>query len=218
MGSRHRRRVFMPPTYPTFGSGVSCRVEHEVGIAAAARRDRAAGPAHQPRRTPAQRGRQMRPRLEDQPAAVEAGVLCPHQRRASTVGAAADQHAYGTRCARAADAAAVARLPQRRLGRRVDMDLDDLVHAAIVAAKASARSSEKHRTSRPPPLRCERLKRASSRSEGICRAKSTRCCSSRQWRQCGAHGRRSANRRRRSARLPSSGQRADIPCCASGTA
>ena len=99
----------------------------------------------EPRRGPAEPKRQMHLRLIDQPTAVDAGICRPQERRARAAGAPADQHADGAWRAGAADAATVARRAKGRLRRRVDVDLDDLVHAAMVAGAAGVRSPDKRR-------------------------------------------------------------------------
>ena len=85
----------------------------------------------------------------DQPAAVDACLLGPLERVTRAVQAPAHQRPDRAGLARAADAAAVARRAFGRLRRGGRVELDDLVHPAMVAAGRAVRSIEQRGNSRP---------------------------------------------------------------------
>ena len=76
----------------------------------------------------------------DQAAAVVRAAFVPDQGRAGAVAPAAGDRAERAGLARAADAAAVAGRALRRLGRRLGVELDDLVHAPIFGVRRRRRS------------------------------------------------------------------------------
>lgn len=118
------------------GSPRHSGLRHRMCIAVASRAGRHVAARHpRDRRRPStKRARQESRRPLDHPAAIEAPVIRPGQRRARPARPAAHQDADRTRRQRAADAAPVARRSGHGLVRRRHAQRDHGVHDGIFAA------------------------------------------------------------------------------------